>query len=150
MCPASAFGQLAMTAPACASTASNAWSIGLTLTGASITPLAPCCRPSEGHCEDILRRGVVSHRLIKLLPRAPDLASQRERPPELDTYDEPRLRAPACGEHHAQAAVEAEPGVPEAFQSARRPASSQPPSPDRMAAQHDHPGRKEGEHAQPP
>src|SRR5262245_1467664 len=44
-----------MTTPACASTALNASSIGLTLMGASITSLAPCCRPSEGHCEDILQ-----------------------------------------------------------------------------------------------
>src|SRR4030095_9640587 len=44
-------------------------------------------------------------------PRAPDLAPERERPPELDTDDGPRLRAPARVQHHAQQAVDAEPGV---------------------------------------
>src|SRR5262249_28132287 len=47
-------------------------------------------------------------------PRAPDLAPHRERPPELDADDEPRLRAPARMQHHAQDAVDAEPGMPEA------------------------------------
>ena len=46
--------------------------------------------------------------------RAPDLTPQRERLPELDPDLRPRLRAPARGEHHAQNAVDAEPGVPEA------------------------------------
>jgi hypothetical protein len=46
-------------------------------------------------------------------PRAPDLAPQRERTLELDPDHEPRLRAPARVQHHAQDAVDAEPGVPE-------------------------------------
>ena len=48
-------------------------------------------------------------------PRAPDLAPQRERTPELDTDDGPRLGAPSRAEHHAQDAVDAEPGVPQAL-----------------------------------
>ena len=44
---------------------------------------------------------------------APDLAPQRERPPELDTDDGSHLRAPAGVEHHAQDGVDAERGVPE-------------------------------------
>jgi len=28
--------------------------------GASITSLAPCCRPSEGHCEDILQAAALA------------------------------------------------------------------------------------------
>src|SRR5262249_24949725 len=46
--------------------------------------------------------------------RAPDLAPQREHPPEFDTNDEPRLGAPVRVEHHAKYAVDAEPGMPEA------------------------------------
>jgi hypothetical protein len=46
--------------------------------------------------------------------RTPDLAPQRERPLELDPDPRPRLRAPARLQHHAQDAVDAEPGVPEA------------------------------------
>jgi hypothetical protein len=46
-------------------------------------------------------------------PRAPDLAPQRECPPELDADDEPFLRAPAWLQHHAQDAVDAELRVPE-------------------------------------
>src|SRR5215510_4169428 len=42
----------------------------------------------------------------------PDLAPQRERSPELDAPDGPRLRAPALVQHHAQDAVDAEPGTP--------------------------------------
>ena len=41
--------------------------------------------------------------------RAPDLAPQRERPPELDTDGEPRVRAPARVQHQARDAVDAEP-----------------------------------------
>jgi hypothetical protein len=47
-------------------------------------------------------------------PRAPNLAPQRERSPELDPDLGPRLRAPERMEHHAQDAVDPEPGVPEA------------------------------------
>ena len=47
-------------------------------------------------------------------PRAPNLAPERERPPELDPDHGPRLRDPARMQHHAQDAVDAEPGVPEA------------------------------------
>jgi hypothetical protein len=47
-------------------------------------------------------------------PRAPDLAPQRERLLELDSDLRPRLRAAARVQHHAQDAVDAEPGVPEA------------------------------------
>jgi hypothetical protein len=47
-------------------------------------------------------------------PRTPDLAPERERPPELDANLRPRLRAPARVQHHAQDTVDAEPGVPEA------------------------------------
>src|SRR5437870_1396102 len=43
-------------------------------------------------------------------PRAPDLAPQRERPPELDPDLRPRLSTPARLQHHAQDAVDAEPG----------------------------------------
>jgi len=43
----------------------------------------------------------------------PNLAPQRGRSPELDTHDEPRLRAPSRLEHRAQDAVDPEPGVPE-------------------------------------
>src|SRR5439155_27386851 len=50
-------------------------------------------------------------------PRVSDfetnLAPQRERPPELDPDLRPRLRAPVRVQHHAQDAVDAEPGVPE-------------------------------------
>src|SRR5438552_16539175 len=46
--------------------------------------------------------------------RAPDLAPQRERLPELDPHYRPRLRAPSLVQHHPQDAVDAEPGVPEA------------------------------------
>jgi hypothetical protein len=46
--------------------------------------------------------------------RPPDLTPERERPPELDTDDSPRLRTPARVQHHAQDAVDAEPGVSEA------------------------------------
>ena len=48
------------------------------------------------------------------LPRTPNLAPYRDRSPELDTDNEPRLRAPACVEPHARDAVDAEPGMPEA------------------------------------
>ena len=48
------------------------------------------------------------------LARPPDLAPQRERPPELDANDGPRLRAPSGVQHYPQGAVDAEPGVPEA------------------------------------
>src|SRR5207249_7798775 len=44
--------------------------------------------------------------------RAPDLAPQRERPLELDPDLSPHLRAPARVQHHAQNAVDPEPGVP--------------------------------------
>jgi hypothetical protein len=47
-------------------------------------------------------------------PRPPDHAPQRERPPELDSDLGPRLGAPVRVEHHAQDAVDAEPGMPEA------------------------------------
>jgi hypothetical protein len=46
--------------------------------------------------------------------RSPDLAPQRERLTELDPDLSPRLGAPARVQHHAQHAVDAEPGVPEA------------------------------------
>src|SRR5215471_3695043 len=42
--------------------------------------------------------------------RAPNLTPQRERPPELDPDLSPRLRAPACLQHHTEDAVDAEPG----------------------------------------
>ena len=48
---------------------------------------------------------------MSVAPRAPDLASQRERPTELDANDRPRLGVPARLQHHAQDAVDAEPGV---------------------------------------
>ena len=48
-------------------------------------------------------------------PRAPDLTLQRERFRELGLDLRPRLRAPACVEHHAQNAIDAEPGVPEPY-----------------------------------
>src|SRR2546428_13289399 len=47
-------------------------------------------------------------------PRSAHLAPKRERPPELDPYLRPRLRAPALVQHRAQDAVNAEPGMPEA------------------------------------
>src|SRR5262249_59697558 len=52
-------------------------------------------------------------------PRATNFAPQRQRPPELDADDEPFLRAPARVQHHAQDAVDAEPGMPEAEVSSR-------------------------------
>src|SRR4029434_2522515 len=42
------------------------------------------------------------------------LAAQRDLLPKLDSDLSPRLRAPACVQHDAQHAVDAEPGVPEA------------------------------------
>ena len=47
--------------------------------------------------------------------RPPDLTSQCERLPELDTDLRPRLRAPVRVQHHAQDAIDAEPGVPEPY-----------------------------------
>ena len=47
-------------------------------------------------------------------PRLSNLASSGDRPPELDADDEPRLCVPSRLQHHAQDAVDAEPGVPEA------------------------------------
>ena len=47
-------------------------------------------------------------------PRTPDLAPQRDRLPEFDPDLGPRLRAPVGAQHHAQGAVDAEPGMPEA------------------------------------
>ena len=41
--------------------------------------------------------------------RAPDLASPRQRPSELDADDRRHLGAPAGVEHHAQNAVDTEP-----------------------------------------
>jgi hypothetical protein len=38
-------------------------------------------------------------------PRSPDLTPHRERPPELDAYLTPRLRAPARVQHNAQNAA---------------------------------------------
>ena len=61
----------------------------------------------------LLLRARFRHWLVEP-PRAPDLASQRERPPELDTDDGSSLCAPASLQHHAQDAVDAEPGVLEA------------------------------------
>jgi hypothetical protein len=40
-----------MATAACANTASNAWPIGWTLTGAAITSLAPWCRASAGRSD---------------------------------------------------------------------------------------------------
>ena len=57
---------------------------------------------------------VRAHHLLGLLARAPDLTPQHERQCELDTDDRPLLRAPARVQHHAQDAVDAEPGMPEA------------------------------------
>jgi hypothetical protein len=53
-------------------------------------------------------------------PSAPDLAPQRERTPELDTDDGPRLGAPSRVEHHAQDAVDAGQRVLEARVHVRR------------------------------
>ena len=47
--------------------------------------------------------------------RAPDLAPQRQRLLELGLDLWPRLRTPARLHHHAQDAVDAEPGVPQAL-----------------------------------
>src|SRR5262245_27893564 len=59
-------------------------------------------------------RGAPARRPLVEPPRVPDLAPQRERPLELDTDDEPRPGAPSRLQYHAQDAVDAEPGVPEA------------------------------------
>ena len=48
-------------------------------------------------------------------PRAPNLAPKRERSFELDPDLRPRLCAPVRVQHHAQDAVDAEPGVPEPY-----------------------------------
>jgi len=48
-------------------------------------------------------------------PRPPDLAPERERPPELDPDLSPRLRAPVLVQHRAQDTVDAKPRVPEAL-----------------------------------
>src|SRR5437016_5206716 len=47
------------------------------------------------------------------LPRPPDLVPKRERLLELGLDLRPRLGAPARVQHHAQDAVDAEPGMPE-------------------------------------
>ena len=46
-------------------------------------------------------------------PGAPNLTPERERRLELGPDLRPRLRVPARGQHRAQDAVDAEPGVPE-------------------------------------
>src|SRR4029453_3792539 len=46
--------------------------------------------------------------------RSPNLTPQRERLPELDPDQRLRLRASVRVQHHAQDAVDAEPGMPEA------------------------------------
>src|SRR5262249_50238673 len=46
--------------------------------------------------------------------RATKTSCWLQRPPELNPDDGPLLRGPARVEHHAQAAVDAEPGMPEA------------------------------------
>jgi hypothetical protein len=69
--------------------------------------------PSEPERRDEESAAVVGHSLIEPAG-APDLAPQRERPLELDADVRPRLCAPVRVQHHAQDAVDAEPGVPEA------------------------------------
>ncbi len=67
------------------------------------------------HVLDYLeKRSPARERRLVEPPRAPDLAPQRERLPELDPDLRPRLRAPARLQHHAQNAADAEPGAPEA------------------------------------
>ena len=66
------------------------------------------CSSRAGRCQPALVGQSVEP------PRAPDLAPERERSPELEPDLSPRLRAPARVQHHAQDAVDAEPGVPEA------------------------------------
>jgi hypothetical protein len=67
-----------------------------------------------------LRRAPARHSMSRVQSqlaepaRAPALAPQRERPPELDANDGPCLRAPARVQHHAQDAVDAESAMPEA------------------------------------
>src|SRR5437867_7868669 len=56
--------------------------------------------PSRRSCSEII--------LVEP-PRAPDLAPQRERPPELNPDLRPRLGAPLRVQHHSQDAVDAEP-----------------------------------------
>jgi hypothetical protein len=58
--------------------------------------------------------GGLPRRILTLPSRAPDLTLQRERLPELDAHHSPHVRAPPRVEHHAQHAINAEPGVPEA------------------------------------
>jgi hypothetical protein len=58
--------------------------------------------------------GHVGQSWANRITRAPDLATQRERSPELDSDLRPRFRAPARVRHHAQDSVDAEPRVPEA------------------------------------
>jgi hypothetical protein len=60
------------------------------------------------------RRIEKSQTLTPPSPRAPDRTPQRERPPEFNPDLRPRLRAPVRVQHHAQDAVDAEPGMPEA------------------------------------
>src|SRR5262249_10317733 len=61
----------------------------------------------------LLFRARLRHGLVAPA-RAPDFAPHCERLPELDSDDGPLLRTPAGVQHHAQDAVDAEPGVPEA------------------------------------
>src|SRR5437870_7334681 len=51
---------------------------------------------------------------IALDSGAPNLTPQRDSSPKLDPDLRPRLRAPSLVQHHAQDAIDAEPGVPEA------------------------------------
>src|SRR5262249_32203901 len=55
----------------------------------------------------LLLRARFRHGLVEP-PRTPDFTPQRERLPELDPDDGPRLRAPLRLPHHAQDAVDAE------------------------------------------
>ena len=74
----------------------------------------PGFRASLASSTTLEERSPARERRLVEPPRALDLAPQRERPPELDSDLRPRLCAPVRLQHHAQNAVDAEPGVPEA------------------------------------
>jgi hypothetical protein len=90
------------------------------LSSTSRSPIRSCVGRSLARAGDLalLLGARPRHGLVEP-PRAPDLAPQRERAPELDPDLRPRPRTPARLQHPAQDAVDAEPGVPEAGRRCR-------------------------------
>jgi hypothetical protein len=70
--------------------------------------------PPLVHPEACTRWLNIAGLILQLNHPPPDLAPERERLRELGLHLRPRLRAPACVEHCAEQAIDAEPGVPEA------------------------------------